>query len=105
MRNIIESERIMIKIFTDTSTMYTPQEGAEKGFKVFPLSVSINNQTYQEFVDIDTPTFYEQVLKEVFLLLLSRRLACLWKPMMNVRMMKSFISVWQMVFPVLINQR
>ncbi len=53
----------MIKIFTDTSTMYTPQEGAEKGFKVFPLSVSINNQTYQEFVDIDTPTFYEQVLK------------------------------------------
>lgn len=53
----------MIKIFTDTSTMYTPQEGSAKGFKVFPLSVTINNKTYQEFVDIDTPTFYDEVIK------------------------------------------
>ena len=38
-----------MKIFTDTSTLYAPQEAEKLGFKVLPLSVSVNGKTYKEF--------------------------------------------------------
>ncbi len=53
----------MIKIFTDTSALYTPDEGKKQSITVFPLSVSINQQTYHEFVDIQTEEFYKQVVQ------------------------------------------
>ena len=33
-----------MKIFTDTSTLYAPQEAEKLGFKVLPLSVSVNGK-------------------------------------------------------------
>ena len=53
----------MIKLLTDTSTLYTPTDGEKMGITVFPLSVTINNKTYQEFVDINDKAFYD-IIKE-----------------------------------------
>ena len=36
----------MVKIITDSSTMYTIDQGKELGFDVIPLSVAINKKTY-----------------------------------------------------------
>lgn len=49
----------MIKILTDTSTLYTPADGEALGITILPLSVTINNETYREFVDIDDTAFYK----------------------------------------------
>ena len=50
-----------MKIITDTSTLYSPKEGEDKGFIVLPLSVTINNKTYKEYVDIESEEFLELV--------------------------------------------
>ena len=39
----------MIRIVSDTSTLYSTSQARESGFDVSPLSVTINNQTYREF--------------------------------------------------------
>ena len=46
-----------MKIFTDTSTLYAPQEAEKLGFKVLPLSVSVNGKTYKEFEEISPEDF------------------------------------------------
>lgn len=50
-----------MKIVSDTSTMYTPQEALEKGFHVLPLSVTIDNVSSRELVEIQSPEFIEKV--------------------------------------------
>ncbi len=49
----------MVKIVTDTSSMFTPETGKELGFKVFPLNVTIAGKTYRDMVDILTPEFVD----------------------------------------------
>lgn len=49
----------MIRIITDSSTMYTRQEGAKLGIDVAPLSVTINNKTYREYDEITDVEFLE----------------------------------------------
>ena len=51
----------MIRLITDTSCLYTPQEGLANGVTIMPLSVSINKQHYREFVDINSDEFYELI--------------------------------------------
>lgn len=51
----------MIKLITDTSTLYSPLEGEQLGLDVLPLQVTINQQTYREFVDIDSDAFLDLV--------------------------------------------
>lgn len=51
----------MIKILTDTSTMYAPAQGSEKGIHIFPIAVLVKGQTYHEFVDIDSKEFYQLI--------------------------------------------
>lgn len=48
---------IMIRIISDTSTLFSVNEGEQLGIYISPLSVTINNQTYEEFVDIETEEF------------------------------------------------
>lgn len=50
-----------MKLVTDTSTLYSPQEGKEKGFTVLPLNVSVNGKTYKEFAEIDPVSFLKEV--------------------------------------------
>lgn len=49
----------MIRIISDSSTMYTIAEGKSKGIDIAPLSVTINNKTYKENEDINTDEFIE----------------------------------------------
>ncbi|MGL5540990.1 MAG: DegV family protein [Erysipelotrichaceae bacterium] len=41
-------DKIMVKIITDSSSLYTPAEAASMGFTVIPLVVNINNETYRD---------------------------------------------------------
>lgn len=47
----------MIRIISDTSTMYSTAEAKEAGFEVAPLSVTIAGKSYREFDEIDAKTF------------------------------------------------
>ena len=47
----------MVKILTDTSSLFTPAEGMEKGFSVAPLTVTIAGKTYREREEIETTEF------------------------------------------------
>ena len=49
----------MIRIITDSSTLYTQDVANELQIDVVPLTVTINNQSYREFIEIDTNKFYE----------------------------------------------
>ena len=50
-----------MKIVTDTSTLYSPKEGKDLGVIVLPLSVTINKETWKEFVDIFPKEFVQKV--------------------------------------------
>ena len=49
----------MVRIVSDTSTLYSSQQAREAGFDVSPLSVTINGQTYREFDEISAETFVD----------------------------------------------
>lgn len=50
----------MVKIITDTSALFTMEEGKERGFHVIPLSVSINGK-HQRDLCFDTNEFLADV--------------------------------------------
>lgn len=41
-----------MRIMTDTSAMYTPDEAKKLNIDLLPLSITINGETYKEYVDI-----------------------------------------------------
>ena len=47
----------MIRILSDTSTLYSTSQAREAGFDVLPLSVTINGNTYREFDEISAEDF------------------------------------------------
>lgn len=49
----------MVKIITDTSSLFTPEDGRQLGFKVVPLTVTIAGKTYKEREEIETAEFIE----------------------------------------------
>ena len=51
----------MIRIVSDTSTLYTPEQGKQMGIDISPLQVTINNQTYRELSEITTDEFIPMV--------------------------------------------
>ena len=53
----------MVKIISDSSTLYSVNEGNEIGLTIVPLSVSINNKPYREFEDINSKEFVD-IIKE-----------------------------------------
>ena len=53
----------MIRIISDSSTMYSITEGKEKNVDISPLSVTIDNKTYREYEDIQTEEFIEIINK------------------------------------------
>lgn len=50
----------MVKIITDTSALYTVEEGKRLGIHVIPLCVSINDQHYRDLC-FDAERFYQDV--------------------------------------------
>lgn len=49
----------MIKIISDSSTLYSVEEAKQNNLDITPLSVTINNKSYKELVDIQTEEFVE----------------------------------------------
>ena len=49
----------MVRIVSDTSTMYSTAQAEAAGFYVSPLSVTIAGKTYREFDEIDAETFVD----------------------------------------------
>ena len=47
----------MVRIISDTSTMYSEAQGQAMGVDIAPLSVTISGETYRELTDIQTPDF------------------------------------------------
>lgn len=50
-----------MRIMTDTSAMYTPDEAKKLDIDLLPLSVTINNETYKEYVDIMPEDLIEKI--------------------------------------------
>ena len=63
MRKIPKTEKeghiIMVRIVSDTSTLYSTTQAREAGFHVSPLSVTIAGKTYREFDEISSQTFVD----------------------------------------------
>ncbi len=51
----------MVKIMTDTASMFTPEVGAELGIPVAPLTVTIAGHTYRENVEMFPPAFLKLI--------------------------------------------
>ncbi len=51
----------MVRIISDTSTMYTPEEGKALGIDIVPLSVAIAGRSYLDLVEIQTPEFIDLI--------------------------------------------
>ncbi len=49
----------MIRIISDSATMYSVEEGKNKGIDIVPLSVTIDNVTYKENEEISTEEFID----------------------------------------------
>ena len=49
----------MVRIVSDTSTLYSTTQAREAGFAVSPLSVTIAGKSYREFDEIDSVTFVD----------------------------------------------
>ena len=50
-----------MKIIADTATLIPPSLGTAHGLTVVPVSVSINDRTYQDYTDISSAEFLEQI--------------------------------------------
>ena len=53
----------MVRIISDTSTLYSSQQALEAGFHVAPLSVTINGSSYREFDEI-TPEQFVDIINQ-----------------------------------------
>lgn len=51
----------MVKIITDSSALYTVEQGKELGFDVLTLSVTINHKSYKEFTEINSKEFVKMI--------------------------------------------
>ncbi|MBQ7777888.1 MAG: DegV family protein [Oscillibacter sp.] len=51
----------MVRIVSDTSTLYSSKQAEEAGFSVAPLSVTIGGETYREFDEISSQRFVEKI--------------------------------------------
>ena len=49
----------MIRIVSDSSSLYSKKDGQAKGIEIAPLSVTINNNTYKVYEDIQTEEFID----------------------------------------------
>ena len=53
----------MVRIISDSSTLYSPTQAREAGFAVSPLSVTIGGQTYREFEEISSRQFVDIIMQ------------------------------------------
>ena len=50
-----------MKIISETSSLFTVEEGKEKGIEIIPLCVTINGKTYREMSEIQSDEFIKMI--------------------------------------------
>lgn len=50
-----------MKIISETSSLFTVEEGREKGIEIIPLCVTINGKTYREITEIQSDEFMKLI--------------------------------------------
>ena len=50
-----------MRIISDTSTLYSPEEGAALGVHIIPASIIYRDKAYRDFIDITTDKFLHLV--------------------------------------------
>lgn len=53
----------MVKIVSDTSTLFSKKEGQERGLSISPLSISIDHKSYYEYEEISSLELLERIEK------------------------------------------
>ena len=53
----------MVRIVSDSSTLYSPAQARDAGFAVSPLSVTIAGKSYREFAEISAREFVDIILQ------------------------------------------
>lgn len=51
----------MIKIVSDSSTLYSPSQAHDLGFELSPLFVNINDESFREYVSIDSQSLISKI--------------------------------------------
>ena len=53
----------MIKLITDTASLFTPEEAKSLGFISNPLIININGKSYEEFTQLNDKQLLEEIKK------------------------------------------
>jgi len=61
--NLREREKNMIKITSDTGSLYNIESGKKIGVDIAPLNVTIAGKTYREFEEISSKEFYDLIME------------------------------------------
>ncbi len=56
----MRKERIMVKIITDSSPLYTKEEANKLGFKAIPLCINIGDWSFRD-LEVDIAEFYKKI--------------------------------------------
>ena len=51
----------LMRIVSDTATLYSPEEGRNLGVTILPVYVAVDGVEYKDYEDIDTETFLELI--------------------------------------------
>ena len=51
----------MVRIVSDTSTLYSSAQAQQAGFAVAPLSVTIGGESFREFDEISSESFVAKI--------------------------------------------
>ena len=54
----------MIHILSDTSTMYTPEQGEQFGATIIPLHVTVNDRSYRDLEDISDDMLLDMIAEK-----------------------------------------
>lgn len=92
-----------VQIISDTSTLYSPAEGREKGILISPLSVHIGEESYKEFEEIRPLEFIDKIRaggvprssQPAIGDILAHYRNCLGRPVINISMADGLSGTYQ----------
>lgn len=61
LKNLLKEVVKLMRIISDTSTLYSPEEGAALGVHIIPASIIYRDKAYRDYIDITTEKFLQLV--------------------------------------------
>ena len=89
----------MIRLISDSSTLYSIEEGKALPCDITPLCVTINGKTYREYEDIDAEAFLNLIKAGYIPSSSQPSMGELVELLKNIRRMKFLSFLWPMVYP------